>query len=211
MPASTRSRKPRSRSPDRSVAVRPADLVFRAATPGRWKDVERLFGERGACGGCWCMAWRLSRKEWEAGKGPGNKRRLRRLVQSGSKPGVIAYLGREPVGWCAVAPRTDYPALERSRVLKPVDEEPVWSVSCLFILRPYRRQGISPALLSAATDLAGRLGARIVEGYPVIPYKDDAPGAFLWTGTPDAFERAGFREVHRWSKARPIMRRTVRR
>jgi GNAT superfamily N-acetyltransferase len=186
-------------------------IVFHPATPSRWKDIERLFGERGACGGCWCMAWRLPRKEWEAGKGAGNRKRLRTLIRMNGRPGVIAYHGREPVGWCAVAPRRDYPALARSRVLKPVDDSPVWSVSCLFVLRPWRRQGLSAALLSAAAAHAASRGARIVEGYPVIPYSKEAPGAFLWTGTPGAFERAGFREVHRWSKARPIVRLEVRR
>ena len=192
------------------IKIRLADLKFQAATPSRWAHVEKLFGERGACGGCWCMAWRLPNKEWEAAKGARNKRAFKKLITSGKKPGVIAYLGREPIGWCAVAPRSEYVKLERSRVLKPVDDKPVWSVSCLFILRPYRRQGVSARLLKAAVELAGKRGARIVEGYPVIPYSTKAPDVFLWTGTPKAFGKAGFKEVHRHSKTRPIMRCTAR-
>ena len=187
-----------------------SELKFRPATPARWSDIEQLFGERGACGGCWCMAWRLRNKDWVAGKGAGNKRAFKKIVQSGETPGVLGYLGREPVAWCAVAPREDYGFLERSRVLKPIDDQPVWSISCLFVARPYRRQGISVRLLRAAVDLAARRGARIVEGYPTQPTMEKTPDPFIWTGTPSVFRKAGFKEVLRRSKTRPIMRRKVR-
>jgi GNAT superfamily N-acetyltransferase len=152
------------------------------------------------------MAWRLRNKDWVEGKGAANRRALRKIVVSNREPGLLAYLGREPIAWCAVAPREEYIALERSRVLKPVDDQPVWSVTCLFIARPYRRMGVSAALLRAAAEFAGNRGARIVEGYPVIPYSEKAPDPFLWTGTPKAFRKAGYREVHRWSQKRPIVR-----
>ncbi len=181
-------------------------LAFRWTTPSRWPDLEALFGERGACGGCWCMAWRLANKDWVAGKGSKNKRALKRLVTAGTKPGVLAYEGRKAIGWCAVAPRTEYSYLERSRVLKPVDDQPVWSVSCLFLLKPYRRQGYSATLLRAAADMALARGAHIVEGYPVEPSMDRTPDPFLWTGIPAAFRAAGFVEVARRSRSRPIMR-----
>ena len=186
--------------------IEPAKLKYMPATPSRWADVERLFGERGACGGCWCMVWRLPRSAWEAGKGVGNKRALKKLIASGASPGVIAYRAREPVGWCAVAPREEYGSLARSRVLKPIDDQPVWSVSCLFVLRPYRRHGVSVGLLRAAVEFAGKRGAQVVEGYPVEPSMQRMPDAFVWTGLPAAFERAGFSEVARRSKSRPIMR-----
>src|SRR5437899_2356952 len=114
-------------------------ITFRPLTPERWPDLEKLFGERGACGGCWCMTWRLPRAEWEAAKGEGNKQAFRALVQDNAQPGVLAYSGDEPVGWCAVAPRAVYVRLKKSRVLAPVDDRPVWSISCLFIARPFRR------------------------------------------------------------------------
>ncbi len=156
------------------------------------------------------MAWRLRTKDWEAGKGAKNKRAFKRIVTSGKVPGVVAYLKGEPVAWCAVAPRKDYSFLERSRVLKPVDDKLVWSISCLFVLKPYRRQGISVRLLEAAVEFAGKRGARIVEGYPIQPTMKQTPDAFVWTGTPSAFTRAGFREVLRRSRTRPIMRRMIR-
>jgi GNAT superfamily N-acetyltransferase len=184
----------------------PFSITIHPATPDRWKDVEKLFGERGACGGCWCMVWRLPRKEWEAGKGAGNKRALKKIVMRGDAPGVIGYAGHEPVAWCAVAPREIYTALERSRVLKPVDDEPVWSISCLFVLKAYRRQGVSVRMLEAAAAFARKRGASIVEGYPVEPSSEKAPDPFIWTGTPSAFRKAGFEEVARRSRTRPIMR-----
>lgn len=155
------------------------------------------------------MVWRLRRKDWESGKKSGNKMALRKIVESGEKPGILAYRGRRPVGWCAVAPRDAYPVLSRSRVLKPIDEQPVWSISCLFVLKPYRRQGLSIDLLKEAVAFAARAGARIVEGYPVQPTMEKTPDPFIWTGTPSAFRKAGFEEVLRRSKTRPIMRYTI--
>ena len=185
-------------------------LRFHAATPSRWPDVERLFGERGACGGCWCMVWRLPRGRWEAGKGTSNRRAFRKLILDGPPPGMLAYLGREPIGWCAVAPRGEYGSLSRSRVLRPIDDKPVWSISCLFVLKPYRRRGVSARLLRATAEYAARRGARIIEGYPIEPTMERTPDAFIWTGVPSAFERAGFKEVERRSRTRPIMRRNLR-
>src|SRR5258707_9865563 len=108
-------------------------LVFHPVTAERWPDLERLFGERGACGGCWCMTWRLPRAEWERGKKTGNRLALKTIVDEDRQPGVLAYAGAEPIGWCAIAPRAEYVALERSRVLAPLDDKPVWSISCLFV------------------------------------------------------------------------------
>jgi GNAT superfamily N-acetyltransferase len=156
------------------------------------------------------MTWRLPYKEYAAGKGAGNKRALKRLVTSGQAPGILAYAGREPIGWCAVAPRSVYSYLERSRVLKPVDDAPVWSISCLFVTKAYRRKGVSARLLEAAAEFAFGRGARVVEGYPVEPTMKRMPDPFVWTGIPAAFRKAGFKEVARRSKARPIMRREAR-
>jgi len=151
------------------------------------------------------MWWRLNRVEWNRGKGEGNRKALRKLVHSGAEAGVLAYADGEPVGWCAIAPREQYPRLGRSRILKPVDDQPVWSVTCFFIARGFRHQGLSTKLLKAAVDFARARGAKIVEGYPHDSKKATAD-VFVYTGLVSAFRKAGFKEVARRSKTRPIMR-----
>lgn len=156
------------------------------------------------------MCWRLKRSQFEKQKGAGNKKALKKIVAAGEVPGLLAYAGREPVGWCSVAPREAFPVLENSRILKRVDDQPVWSASCFFVARPYRRQGLSVKLLRAAVAYAKKKGARMVEGYPVEPKKSPMPDVFAWTGLASAFRRAGFKEVLRRSPTRPIMRYPAR-
>lgn len=178
---------------------------FFPATADRWADLESLFGARGACGGCWCMTWRLSRAEFNRNKGEANRKALHSLVRKRPAPGVLAYAEGKPVGWCAVAPREVYSALECSRILQPVDGKPVWSISCLFIEKNYRRQGLSSKLIQAATKFAKSQGAKIVEGYPQV-VEGSLPAAFVWTGLEQSFVNAGFIEVARRSPKRPILR-----
>jgi GNAT superfamily N-acetyltransferase len=181
-------------------------FTFYPLTPDRWPDLEALFGERGAVGGCWCMWWRLKRSEFNQQKGAGNRQALKDLVSSGVPTGILAFAGDEPAGWCAVAPREAYPALERSRILKRVDDLPVWSVTCFFIAKPYRRAGLSVQLLKAAVEYALSQGASIIEGYPEDPVDGNQPAPFMFTGLASAFKKAGFTEVLRRSEKRPIMR-----
>ncbi len=175
-------------------------------TKERWADFEKLFGERGACGGCWCMWWRLKRTDYERQKGSGNKNSMRALVDSGEVPGILAYYDGEPVAWCSVAPRENFPVLERSRVLKRVDETPVWSIVCFFVDKSHRGKGLSAHLVKAALAHAQDQGGKVVEAYPVEPQKKPWPPAFAWTGLASVFSKAGFREVARRSETRPIMR-----
>ena len=182
-------------------------LEIHPLTSGRWGDLVALFGERGACGGCWCMWWRLARSAFEKGKGAGNRRALRKIVAAGDVPGLIAYRGGTPAGWCSVAPREAYPVLFRSRVLAPVDDRPVWSIVCFFVSKPFRRTGLTAALIEGAVAYAKKKGAAIVEGYPVEPKKGSMPDAFAYTGLASSFRRAGFAEVARRSATRPVMRR----
>jgi GNAT superfamily N-acetyltransferase len=153
------------------------------------------------------MLWRLPRKQFETQKGEGNRAAMKGLVESGEVPGLLAYLDGRAVGWCAVAPREHYPALGRSRILKPLDGRPCWSVACLFVHRNFRRQGVSTELLRCAIAHTRGRGARFLEGYPVEPKGDKPiPPAFAWTGIPKAFATAGFTEVARPAPTRPIMR-----
>ena len=176
----------------------------------RWKDLEKLFGSRGACGGCWCMTWRLRPKDFKENTGEGNKKFLKKLVYQDERPGILAYIDNEPVGWCAVAPREIYIRLENSKVLSRIDDQKVWSVSCLFIAKKYRRQGLSVEIIRNAVKFCKKQGAKIVEAYPVEPYSGNIPAAFAWTGILSSFEEAGFKEVARRSRTRPIMRYLIK-
>ena len=181
-------------------------LTIHPLTIDRWPDFERLFGKQGACGGCWCMWWRLPRKKFEEQKGDGNRRAMKRIVRSGEVPGLLAYHEKEPVGWCALAPRERFTGMARSRILKPVDDQPCWSIPCFYINKKYRKQAVSVQLLKAAVMYARRQGATILEGYPIEPKKDEYPDTFAYTGFAKTFIRAGFKEVARRSPTRPIMR-----
>jgi GNAT superfamily N-acetyltransferase len=184
-----------------------SSFKFLTLTPSRWPDAEKLFGPKGACAGCWCMWWKLSKKEFEEGKGDKNKKAFKKRVVSNGIPGIIAYDKNEPVGWCAVEPRSSYKKFETSRVLKPVDDKPVWSIVCFFIKKEYRRKGLSTELIESAVKHAAKKKAKIVEGYPVdMKGKKDYPDTFAYYGTKSAFEKAGFKEVLRRSETRPIMR-----
>jgi GNAT superfamily N-acetyltransferase len=156
------------------------------------------------------MLWRLRRSEFEQQKGQGNKEAMKAIVESGEAPGILAYRDEKPIGWCALAPRDRYPALSRSRVLKPIDDTPVWSVACLFVAKKYRNSGVSVQLLRAAVEHVRQHGGKVVEGYPVEPKSRVLPPAFVWTGLAAAFLRAGFVECARRSETRPIMRCEIR-
>lgn len=180
--------------------------TFKELTIDSWKDFERLFGERGACGGCWCMYWRLRNKDFENQKGSGNKNSMKKLVKNKEQIGIIMYLDNEPIGWCSVAPRNNFIRLENSRILKPIDDELVWSIVCFFIDKGYRRKGYSVKMLKEVIKITKEKGAKILEGYPNDPKSDNMPAAFAWTGISSAFVNAGFKEEARRSETRPIMR-----
>ncbi len=191
-------------------AKREAALAVRDLSPGDWAVVERLFGENGACGGCWCMHWRVPRggKLWEESKGEKNRRSFRALVTAGRVHACLAFDGENaPVGWCCLGPRRDFPRLSTVRALRGVSGEDDWAVVCFFVRSKARKSGVGTALLRAAADLARRRGARSLEGYPVDPKgRGDVPAAFAWTGVTAVFERAGFENVTPQGVARPVYR-----
>ena len=183
------------------------ELTYSPVTPATWADFEAVFGQNGACAGCWCMWWRLPRAEWTRQQYEGNRLAMRALVDGGHVPGLLAYRDGTPVSWCSVAPRSFFPVLDRSRVLKPVDDLPVWSIVCFYTCVGHRRRGMTAGLIGAALDWARQNQAAVVEAYPV-----DRVGAFSsggdFTGVASSFTRAGFVEVARRSPTRPIMRYT---
>lgn len=177
----------------------------RPLTPDTWADLETLFGLPGGSivRGCWCMFYRRSGKGQPSDPPP--KQALCKLVQAGTRPGLIGYLDGQPAGWISLGPREEYHKLRRSPVMKPVDDIPVWSVVCSYIARPYRGKGLQHRLLAAAIDFARDSGATTLEAYPV-----DKPARsqddFMFFGSRSLYERAGFTEVVRRSPTRLVMR-----
>jgi GNAT superfamily N-acetyltransferase len=183
------------------------ELTFEPLNPSNWGKFVELFGERGACGNCWCMYYRLPKTEYNEGKTDyGNKDAMHELVMSGKPTGILGLYDGQAVAWCAFAPREDFIKLEKSRVHKRIDNEPVWSIPCFFIDKKFRGQGISAELLKGVISYARQKGIRIVEAYPTIPTTERIADSFAWIGLYKSFERAGFEIVDRTSKNRPMVR-----
>lgn len=179
-------------------------VTIRPLTPGLWPALEDLFGKGGASNGCWCMYWRLG-PDYHKRPRDLNRTALHDIVTRGPPPGLLAFDGDVPVGWCQLTPRDDLAWLARAPWFRPVDDVPVWSISCFYVRRGYRRQGVMSRLIAAAVDMAKQAKAPAVEAYPV---DVGAPKSTrnVFPGTASAFIRAGFREVARHAPARPIMR-----
>jgi ribosomal protein S18 acetylase RimI-like enzyme len=188
------------------------NLDVHPLTPARWPDLEAIFNAKGCsiARQCWCMYYRRS-----GGRGPMpegttiaqfNRSQLREVVDAGRPPGLIGYVDGHPVGWVSLGPREDYGRLARSPVMKPVDEQPVWSIVCFVVPSAYRKQGVARALLDGAIAYAREQGARLVEAYPVdLSVCGEAES--LWFGAKTMYDAAGFEEVARRKPERPIVRR----
>jgi ribosomal protein S18 acetylase RimI-like enzyme len=196
----------------RQTGTRPAVV---AATPDRWSDLEAVFGLRGDPARCWCQ-WFFD----GASIGPGlvgaaNKAALQAQIEAGPAPGLIAYLGADPVGWVAVGPRSRYGRLQRSTILPATSPQAftdasIWSITCFVVRVGYRRLGVARALVLGAVDHARRAGATAIEAYPVDPSsKLSVSASELYHGTLSIFVAAGFTEVARPRPARPVVRLPV--
>jgi ribosomal protein S18 acetylase RimI-like enzyme len=184
-------------------------LAVHPLTRDRWQDLVELFGRPGGSivRGCWCMYYRTTGAS--GGDREQNRSAMKRLVDRGMVPGLIGYVDDSPVAWVSLGPREDYRKLRRSPVMKPVDDEDVWSIVCFYVDRPQRRKGAAEAMLRAAIDYARSQGVRILEAYPVdkeAPSHDD----FMFFGAKAMYDRAGFKEVARRKPTRPVMRRVLR-
>ncbi|MFH2048703.1 MAG: GNAT family N-acetyltransferase [bacterium] len=157
------------------------------------------------------MALRLLKAQFDYQKGDQNKMAMKDIIKKGRVPGVMAYYKTEPIGWCSIEPREYFPRLALARTLKPIDDKPVWSITCLFIAKDYRKQNIAVDLVKAAVKYAKTQKANIVEAYPydLTDNEKPLPDPFVWTGLVQIFIKAGFKEAVRFSKTRPIMRKYI--
>ena len=182
---------------------------MRPLTKDRWQDLTELFGRRGGAivRRCWCMYYR--RPGPTSGRGEENKKALKELVERGVAPGLIGYEDGRPVGWISLGPREDYPRLRRSPVMKPVDDEAVWSIVCFFVNPAARGRGVAEGLLDAAIRYARSRGIRLLEAYPVDKEERSDP-ASMFFGSKSMYDRVGFREVARRKETRPVVRKLLR-
>lgn len=189
-----------------------ADTTAEPLTAQRWADFEKVVGPNGGARDCWCMHWRLSFAEWEQGRNGGNERALRERTGQDPPPGLICYVDGDPIGWVAIGDRSEYPRLQRSPVTKPLDDTPVWVITCLYVRRSHRGRGLQASMIEAACSFAAGQGLTVVEGFPVEPGPGRTAGADnAMTGIASSFSAAGFTEVARRKKDRPAMRRQVTR
>jgi GNAT superfamily N-acetyltransferase len=168
-------------------------LMIRPAS--RFEDVAAILNPSGNERACWCLAYRVTSAEYSALRGEARAERVRGLCADEPAPGVVAYDGDTPVGWCGVSPRSSMERLVRSRTMPPLDDLPVWSVVCFVVRSPYRRSGVSAALLAGAVDHARSHGAPAVEGYPVDPEGARINSSAAHVGTTSLFEAAGFERI----------------
>lgn len=172
-------------------------------TPDLWPALENLFDTQGPVGRCWCMYWRIG-SDYRKQPAESNKAAFREVVTNGPPPGLLAFAGELAVGWCQLTPREALPWLDRRTPrLQRIDDLPVRSLSCFYIRKGYRRQGVASALIAAALDAARRAGAAALEAYPL---DGDLTPSTSHTGYLSTFERAGFKIVARHVPPRPIVR-----
>ncbi len=182
------------------------NYTFRPLVKESWHAFVQLFEPNGACDGCWCMWWKQNTKEYSAGRGENNRKAIRQLVIEGEKLGLLAFSPQgEVCGWIAVAPHDKYKRLENSRTLKPIDEQPVWSITCFYIDRNFRGMGLTSNLIKAALEYVKENGGTLIEAYPTIVDEGRVSSASIFSGVPQIFERLGFEKAGEGGK-RLIMR-----
>jgi len=180
------------------------ELIIRPLTPDLWPAFENLFGKGGASNGCWCMYWRIG-SEYHKRERERNHDAFREIVEKGPPPGLLAFDGEQAVGWCQLTPRNDLQWLKKAHFFESVDDQPVWSISCFYVRRGYRKQGVMMALINATVKAAKQADAPALEAYPVDTGQPESTNN-VFTGTAAAFARAGFKIAAQRIPSRPIMR-----
>ncbi len=172
------------------------NLEFVPVTEDCWTDFEEFFECKGGPHYCWCMAWRTNENRRALPGKSGKKASIKRRVHDGVPIGLLAYSGDQPIAWCSVAPRDTYRPLGGDET-----RDGVWSITCFFIKRPFRQQGVTSQLLQAAIRYAKEGGAKYVEAYPV----DLESPSYRFMGVKPTFEKAGFQFVHKAGTRRNVM------
>ncbi len=185
-------------------------ITVRELQKDDWPGIEELFGSKGACGGCWCMHWRVEKggKTWEAVQGEPNRETFKELVESGKAHGILAFEDAAPVGWCSFGKRSDFPRLERTKAYRREDTNGVWCINCFFLAKGYRGKNLGFLMAEKAVKTIKRRKGKLIEAYPVTLSKagNKLPSAFSYTGPEVLFQRLGFVEIQRLAPTRPLYR-----
>jgi GNAT superfamily N-acetyltransferase len=202
------------------MTTKPAISIV-PANEASWDDLKAVFGTRGDASKCQCQRYKFRGRAWdiEWASVPPQKRakRLREQTRCGhpeanTTTGLVAYLDGEPVGWCAVEPRTAYVRLQSKPLVwagraEDKADDGVWAVTCFVTRAGFRRRGVSRTLARAAVDFARKRGARAIESYPMITTPGlEVTWGELHVGSRSIFAAAGFAEVSRPSLRRVVMR-----
>ncbi|WP_341230036.1 GNAT family N-acetyltransferase [Nocardioides salarius] len=164
-------------------------------TPDRFEDFADVVNPNRRASHCWCLSHRLPASQVaELGRGS-RERAMRSLCEREHPPGVVTYRDGVPVGWCSIGPRADNPKLAASRLIRPVDDLPVWSIICVVVRGGHRRQGVTTPLLEGAVAWAASEGAPAAEAYPVDPAGERMDLTMAFVGTRAMFEKVGFEFV----------------
>ncbi len=186
------------------------NLSFEELRPGHWSALEELFGENGACGGCWCQWWRVERggRLWEETKGTRARSRMKELVETGKVLGILSFDDKRPVGWCSFGKRSDFPRLETVKAYRRDDTEGIWCINCFFVARGFRGKDMSRMLLAFVITAMKSRGVKVIEAYPVTTTRGGKKlaAAFSWTGPFKIFEEKGFKVVQRLVPEKPLVR-----
>ena len=197
----------RNPGPATEADLRIHALRTRALRADDWPVIEALFGANRACGGCWCMWWRvpMGGKAWDAAEGEPNRRAFKHLVEPGQASGLLAFVGDEVAGWCAIGPRADFPRTERSKALLRDWTRHTWALNCFYLPPRWRNLGVASALVEAAVAFARKLGAEEIAAYPqAVDSGKHQAAAFAWTGVPSLFVAQGFKPVHAGGRGRQL-------
>ncbi|KEO81844.1 GCN5 family acetyltransferase [Tumebacillus flagellatus] len=193
-------------------------MTVKPANEASWEDLDAVLGSSRCHGGkCYCQRFKIPASKWRDVEDDERAFMLRAesncgQPESSTTSGLVAYLDDQPVGWCAVEPRTAYPTLRKSRVSwdgrnEDKNDQSVWAITCFAVRKGYRRRGITYALTRAAVDFARKQGARAIEGYPMLTVPgEEIPWGELHVGSRNAFVAAAFREVTRPTTRRVVMR-----
>ncbi len=161
----------------------------------------------GVWGGCWCVAFHLKRSEEE--EWAGKHRALKeKLVRENRSHAALVYSGLDVVGWCQFGPPLELPA-RMSGYAKLDETLPDWRITCFFVDRDHRKEGVAKTALEGALGFIAAKGGGTVDGYPINPHGKPYSSSFLWGGTEAMFAELGFSRLGALGTSKWVMRKVV--